>query len=271
VDLIEESYLLAKQIFEQHESKIRRDIDGSPYKLSLWAVYFTQKKIEQFLTAITYLASLDAEAYYYAIQAIMRLIYEHFMVGHYIWTKTRLDENDDCGQQYDAYYRASELLKQENYDLQVEGYEKGLKGHATPENLMKRMEGASVPITPKDINEVHILAAQFDIRRIIDYLLNKVPADDRFGSVHRMLPQFVREYNRLSTFVHNGPSAQAQAFQGIDRPVNKAQVVADSLQFAKICARVLKENLMMLLMQDRMEYIDLLAPILKLKEKKLGS
>jgi hypothetical protein len=271
MDLIQESYQVSKDIFDKHESKIRQDIDGSAYKLGLQAVYFTQKEIDQFLTAISYLASLGLGAYYYAIQANMRLIYEHFMVGHYIWTKIRLDENDDCGQHYDAYYRMSELLKQENYDLQVEGYEKDIKGHANPHNLMKRLERAAVPITPKDISEVHTIAAQFDIRRIIDFLLNKVPEDDRFASAHRLLPQFVREYNRLSSFVHNGPSAQAQAFEGIAKPVNKEKSVAESLQFGKICARLLKENLLILLMRDRKEYVDILAPIMQLKQKRFGS
>jgi hypothetical protein len=265
---IEESYLLAKEIFERNESKIRQDIKDSACKMSWEAVYFSQKKIGLFLTAIAHLASLDSEAYYYAIQATMRLIYEHFLVGHYIWTKTRLNENDDCGQQYYAHYRLSELLKQENYDLQVEGMEMNVKDHATPENLQKRLEGAPAPMSPKDIQEVHALARQFDVRVIINYLLNKVAADDHFGSVHRMLPQFVREYNRLSSFVHGGPSAEALAFEGIAQPVNKSATIADGLAFAKICSRVLQENLMMGLIPERNEYFNILAPIMQLKEEK---
>jgi hypothetical protein len=267
-DKIEESYFLAKDVFEQNESKIREDIQASICKMSWQAVYFSQKKIDLFLTAIAYLASLDSEAYFYAIQANMRLIYEHFLVGHYIWTKTRLSESDECGQHYYAHYRLSELLKQENYDLQVEGMELNLKQHATPENLVKRLEGAPIPISPRDIQEVHTLGRQFDVRVIINYLLNEVPADDQFNAVHRILPQFVRDYNRLSSFVHGGPSAEALAFEEVAKPVNKSVTVTDSLAFAKICSRVLKENLMLGLIPERNEYLNIVAPIMKLKKEK---
>ena len=68
--------------------------------------------------------------------------------------------------------------------------------------------------------------------------------------------------------MHSGPSAEALAFDGVAKTVNKSATIADSLAFAKICSRVLKENLMLGLIPERNEYLDLVNPFMKLKKEK---
>lgn len=264
---IEITYSLTREIFRQNIEKIIADGVASMYPQSHKALFYCQDKIDCLLNCIMLLNNQENVDNYYSIQVITRVFVEHFIIGHYIWTKTRIEQNDNCGVEYYAYYRVSELLKRENYDLGIEGIERNEKKYVTFENLQKRLEGYENPITPADIQEIHRIANQFDIKQIFHYVLNLIPNNEHFIEVHKSFAHFLRMYNNLSSFIHNGPSAEYETYHNEPKK-DKGEVVNESINYAKIASRVLKEHIMMLFAEEKPEYFALLEPIMELKKEK---
>jgi hypothetical protein len=140
MDKLESAYFLTTEIFEKNILKITKDTSMSLYRESHKALFFCQKKIDALLNSIEVLNVQNREDYYYSIQVSTRVLFEHFIIGHYIWTKTRIEKNDNCGVEYYAHYRLSELLRRENYELGIEGIEKNIKNNTTFENLQKGLK-----------------------------------------------------------------------------------------------------------------------------------
>lgn len=262
---IEDQYELTKKIFLDKTSKILEDSFKSSYPQTLKALFNYQRKISSLLNVLELLQVSDKEDIYYSVQSTTRVLFEHFLVGHYIWTKARIDKTDDCGVQYYSHYRLSEILKRENYELGLEGIESNIKKNATFENLRKRFSEYDKTITQQDIDEIHRIANQFDIKSIYNYFINKVPTGDHFTEFHRSLIQFLKEYNILSSFTHGGPSAEYEAFNN-EPPVDKAQRIIDCIKHGKNTLKTLQEHILMLLYSEFEEYGDILKPIMTLKK-----
>lgn len=112
---IEDQYELTKTIFLDKTSKILEDAAKSNYPQTYKAIFYCQKKIASLLDTLELLNASSSENVYYSVQSTTRVLFEHFLVGHYIWTKTRIEKNDKCGVEYYVHYRLSEILKRENY------------------------------------------------------------------------------------------------------------------------------------------------------------
>jgi hypothetical protein len=263
MDKIELNYSLTKDIFEKNILKINADRLTSKYPQSHKALFYCQKKIDCLLRGIDELSNKNE--YYYFIQATTRIIVEHFIVGHFIWTRTHIEKSDNCGIEYYAHYRLSELLKRENYELVIEGIEKKIKNNATFENMQRRFADAPHPITQSDIEDTHRIGNQFEIKSIFNYLLNRVPENDFFAESHKSLAQFLRMYNKLSSFVHGGPSAEFETYDD-ESIIDTKKTIEDSISYAKIASRLLKEHIMMLFLEEKPEYQQLLEPIMNLKK-----
>lgn len=262
---LESNFLLTKDIFEKNIAKIITDRSTSKYHLCHKALFYCQLKIDCLLTSIEGIGKQNKNNYYF-IQVLTRVIIEHFIIGHYIWTRTRIEKNDECGTEYYNHYRLSELLKRENYDLGIEGIEKNIKKYATFENLQKRFAEYPDPFTQTDIDDIHRIGGQFEIKSIFNYVLNKIPEKDLFIEFHKSLAQFLRMYNKLSSFIHNGPSAEYETYH--DEPIiDKYKTIEESISYAKIASRLLKEHIMMLFCEEKPEYFNILKPIINLKKK----
>jgi|GEM_PF-1654585 len=262
---LEDQYELTKMIFLDKTSKILEDITKSSYPQTYKAVFYCQKKIASLLDTLELLKASDYEDVYYSVQSTTRVLFEHFLVGHYIWTKARIEKNDSCGTEYYAHYRLSEILKRENYELGLEGIDNKIKNNATFENLKKRFSGYDKPITQQDIDEIHRIANQFDIKSIYNYVRNEVPSGDHFSELHKSLVQFLKEYNVLSSFTHGGPSAEFEAFHN-EPPIDKPQRIIDCIKHGKITLKTLREHILMLLFSEFEEYGEILKPIMALKK-----
>jgi hypothetical protein len=262
--LLEDQYESTKMIFLEKPSKIIEDISKSSYPQTLKALFYCQKKIASLHDTIERLKSSDIEDVFYSVQTTTRALFEHFLVGHYIWTKARIEKNDTCGNEYYVHYRLSEILKRENYELGLEGIENKIKNNANFTNLKKRFSGYDKPIIQQDIDEIHRIAHQFDIKSIYNYVRNEVPAGDHFTEVHKILVQFLKEYNILSSFTHGGPSAEFEAFHN-EPPIDKAQRIIDCTMYSKIILKTIRVDILMLLFLEFEEYAEILKPIMALK------
>ena len=263
---LEDQYELTKKIFLDKTSKILEDAPKSSYPQTLKALFNCQRKMSSLLDTLELLKASSGEDIYYSVQSTTRVLFEHFLVGHYIWTKARIDKTDDCGVQYYAHYRLSEILRRENYELGLEGIENKVKNNATFENLKKRFSDYDKPITQQDIDEIHRIANQFDIKSIYNYVINEIPTGDHFTQFHKSLVQFLKEYNILSSFTHGGPSAEYETFHN-EPPVDKAQRIIDCIKHGKTTLKTLREHILMLLFSEFQEYGDILKPIMELKKR----
>ena len=256
--------VIPNNIFLENTNKILRDIYSSKYPQSFKSLFYFQKKIDIILSSIQFINESITEDKYYTIQILTRVLFEHFIVGHYIFTKARIDNNDLCGTEYYVFYRLSEFLKRENYELGIEGIEKNIKNNATFENLKKRLEGYENKITQSDIEEIHKKGNQFEIKSILNYLINSTPSNDHYVGLNISLAHFLRQYNILSSFVHGGPNSESETFHG-EPTIDKLKIIEDSIKYAKIASKTTKEHILMLMFQERFEYNELLDPIMDLK------
>jgi len=253
---IDTHHQLTAEIFNRYSDKMLVDMKSSKYSQSHRALFYNQKKIDSFLEILT---TFQNEKDYYLYQAITRVVFEHFLVGHYIWTKTRVEKNDVCGEEYYMHYKVSEFFKRENYELRVEGIEKNIQKNNNIENI-KIKYPEFLELEQKDLEQIHSIAKQFDVRNLLDYIVNKIPDNDFFKESHRMFLHFLREYNNLSSFIHGGPMAEDESYH--DEPqIDKAKKIKENIQWSKIASRLIKEHIILLHLEERKEYLEIFEPI----------
>ncbi len=227
-------YEITKTIFLDNSERIIHDIDNSKYKNSNKALFYLNKKIDDLLTAIEPLQKHN----YYSSQVILRVIFEHYLLGHYIWTKTRIEKNDDCGKEYYVDYFVSEYLKRLSYDLKIDS----IVDKTISTDLLNQFQSKfpqHKDATQEDIDRIHKTANQFDIRHILDYTLNKTPKNDFFEHVHKTFHHFLRDYNKLSSFIHGGPSAENETYHELPK-VDKDIQIIQNIGWAKTGSRLVK-------------------------------
>jgi hypothetical protein len=255
---VEDHYNLTKLVFEKNRVKILADLETSVYKKSAKAIYRQQEKIEKLVTGLVAISKTDDN--FYSVQAMTRIIIEHFLVGHYIWTRTRLTKTDTVGEEYYAYYDISEFFKRENFELRVEGIRHNKKNNNTFQNILLKLP----QFTGVDENQlagIHKTAKQFDLRYILDYFINEIP-NDIFSDFHSIMLDALSQYNHLSSYIHGGPSAELETFEGRHK-TNKSLRIVDCVNTGKIYARTMKEHLLFLLADDNKDYIEILREIFK--------
>lgn len=259
---ITERYNRTKTIFDKHHDQILKDMDKSKYKKSIKAIYRQQDKISKLTEGL--IAISNTVDNFYPIQAISRIIIEHFIVGHYIWTKARLTKNDEIGEQYYMHYDISEFFKRENYELRIEGIRLNRKNHNTFDNIIKKHPEFK-DMEEGQLTEIHKTAKQFDVRDIFEYFINGIPKDI-FSDFHKLMLSALSEYNHLSSYVHGGPTAELETYEGRQN-TNREERIKDCIDFAKVYSRTMKEHVMLLLLEEMPEYIDVLRPLFpELKE-----
>jgi hypothetical protein len=74
----------------------------------------------------------------------------------------------------------------------------------------------------------------------------------------------LREYNKLSSFIHNGPSAEFETYHN-EPIIDKKKKMEESLKYAKVASKALKEHILMLLLEEKSEYYEILEPIMNFK------
>ena len=252
-------YEIAKEIFLKDSETILSDILSSKFAKSNKALYYLNLKIDNFLFSIEMMKAEN----YYSSQALLRLIFEHYLVGYYIWTKTRLENNDQCGEEYYIDYSVSEFFKRTSYNLKIDS----IKNNTTKIDLLShfRKEYPKYKaITQDDLDSIHRKASQFDVRQILNYTLNKTPTDDFFSNANKVYDHFLKEYNNLSSFVHGGPLAENETYHNSPK-IDKDQKISDNIEWAKTSSRLMKFYILTLLLDEKKYhayYKELMKPLI---------
>lgn len=259
---IEKRYKLTKRAFTQNKDEIESLVKNSKNPNTAKSLLRFVKKIEGIKEGITNVAD---QGDLYTSRILLRCLFEHEIVAFYIWTKYRIENNDDCGTQYYVDYFVSEQLKKEGFDLKVEGMLKNIKNNNNFENLKKKVSFLE-KATQQDIEKAHRSGNQFDISKIAHYLNHEMPSNDPFAQIHKnVIIDALNKYNYLSSYVHGGPSSEISVFENYskDKIENELQ---SAKEFAMIGSRLIMEFLIMLLADEHQKYAELIKIIAAYKQ-----
>jgi hypothetical protein len=234
---IESIYITTTKNFNKILSRIEFDIERSKFPYSITAILRFSKKIDYLLDTIK-----SSKVSYYVSQILTRVLFEHYLVSHYIWTKLRLEENDDCGKAFYMNYFVSEWFKKEHYNLQIEN----IIDKKKEKNYIQRLR-IKYPelkdLEQTDLDDINKISKQFDIKKIGEYLKNNTPEGDPYAKAHSAMLEFLDMYNKLSTFVHGGPSAERFTFEKKDT-IDYIRICNENIQWGMIASSQTKQNLM---------------------------
>ncbi len=89
---------LAERVYNEHQSKIDDAIMNSKTTPRTLGILKQFSIVNDGFSKI--LESLQSIENFYSSQAISRITIEHFLIAYYILTKCRLENNDECAQDY---------------------------------------------------------------------------------------------------------------------------------------------------------------------------
>ena len=110
---------LAERVYNEHQSKIDDSIMNSKTTPRTLGILKQFSIVNDGFSKI--LESLQSIENFYSSQAISRITIEHFLIAYYILTKCRLENNDECAQDYWNKYPVSEAFKQDNFNSRLDG------------------------------------------------------------------------------------------------------------------------------------------------------
>lgn len=223
-----------------------------PYTFKLLTRFIS--KTDQLLKS---LVGSKNEELFYSSQGLTRILIEHFIVAYYVWTKCRVDKSDDCALSYYGYYGLQELIKQENYNSKLD---KSYDPQKTPLENFKAKDDSFNDVSEADILDVNKKANQFDIRHILKYLQDELHVDDEFKSIHVIFLDFCKQYNKLSSFVHGGPTAEHQTFEN-KPPIDIGKVIENNIGKGIMVNFEIKTFVFLLLIEEDVAYFDIYEPI----------
>lgn len=168
-------YELVKNIYNQNIDKINKLTNESKFTLSFQVLQNFIVKINDIQKG---LESIHESKSFYASQALARISSEHFLIAFYIFTKTRIEESDECASDYLYNYAVYEMIKRKNYNAKLE---KTYDPKKTPlENFLVSTPEFSNKIEEADLLDINKKANQFDVRHILKYIQNELDPNDAF-------------------------------------------------------------------------------------------
>ena len=84
--------------------------------------------------------------------------------------------------------------------------------------------------------------------------------NDYFKSLHVLVHDVCKKYNKTSSYVHGGRMAELEAFENTP-PIDKSKILNDNVEFAKIFSYQILDFIMMLLLLEDKSFIKTYQPI----------
>jgi len=234
--------------FEEIRNEIENDIKLSNVPFTLKSLLRTSQKVDQILESIRLIKNQ-----FYSSQILIRSLFEHYIVSHYIFMKWYNHRNDIVGLDYYQKYMISEFIKQTSYNYQIDNIEKNGSGSIPLDELrkFKSLQDA----THADIQEMHMVGNQFEIKRIGKYFISLNVESYALKGVHRAMLDFMRRYNKLSSWVHGGPTADIITFEKelhLD-----LEITEENIKWSEIASKSIKFNIMSIMAFEFSEkYVD---------------
>jgi hypothetical protein len=255
---IEAQYELVTSIYVQNSQQIDELISKSKFPMAFECLKNFSFKLEEMKRSLEALESIEA---FYSSQSLSRILHEHFLVAFYIWTKCRVEDSDECAEDYMRYYPLFELIKRDNYNSKLD---KTYDTKITPlQNFLSKNPDFQAEITEEDVLDINKRANKFDIRNILKFMQEDLDEMDAFKSFRLMIANVCKEYNVTSSYVHGGRIADMQTFDNV--PVTrKEKVTAKNSGMAKVYACHILSFIMLLLIKEFPEFANTYRPVIDL-------
>lgn len=249
---------LVYKVYNENIDKIEELINQSKYPKTFQALKNFYFKIEDIKKSLVEIEKINC---FYSSQALSRILYEHFLVAYFIWTKCRIDKDDSCGSDYIEYYPLFELMKRDNYNAKLESGYNAKK--ITLQNFLTsnpEFNDTSNPITEEDVIDLNRRINKFDIRIILKYMQDDLDPNDTFKSLHVIIHDVCRRYNTISSYVHGGRLADLQTFE--NTPItDKLKVLRENSQYADVFCYQLLSLVILLIATENEEGFEIYKPI----------
>lgn len=243
--------------YKEIEDGIINDIENTTVPNTLKSLVRFSKKLDTIMDSLELIKDQ-----YYCSQILVRSLFEHFIVAHYIYIKWYLEKNDKTGSEYYREYMASEFLKQTSYNYQIDSIEAKANKTISLEDYrkIKGMEES----TQVDINQLHMIGNQFDIRKIGKYLMTVNIESKGLIGVHKGILDFMRRYNKLSSWVHGGPHSEIISFENSTHEMK--EICEENVRWAKSASRSIKFNIITIICgETNGKYFDVMEEMVNKK------
>jgi hypothetical protein len=251
-------YELVHRVYSENTNEIDERIGKSKFPVTFQVLKLFSLKINDILKS---LQSIEANQSFYSSQGLTRILYEHYLVAYFIWTKCRVDDNDECAIDYKQYYAIYEMIKQQNYNSKLD---KSYDLTKTPlQNFLIKvpeLDDPDNPLNQDNFTDINTRANKFDIRKILQYMQDSLDPNDYFKSLHVLVHDVCKKYNKTSSYVHGGRMAELEAFENTP-PIDKSKILNDNVEFAKIFSYQILDFIMMLLLLEDKSFIKTYQPI----------
>lgn len=258
-------YDLIHKIFEENKDKIGNSIKNSQYPETHKTLSLFHLKIEEFKSTFE---ALESNGSFYTSQCLSRILVEHFLVAYFIWTRCRIEKSDECAIDYVQYYAIYELIKQTNYNAKLKN---SYDTRQTPlQNfLIKHPEFTkfSEPFTEEDFKDINTRANKFDIRRILNYIQVDLNENDHFKTLELPILEICEKYNKLSSFVHGGRTAELNTYENTPA-IDKSAVLRENIDWALSFSQQLLSLQLVLLIDEDESLLEIYRPIYELINQK---
>lgn len=249
---------LVYKVYNENIDKIEELINQSKYPKTFQALKNFYYKIDDIKKSLIEIEKINS---FYTSQALSRILYEHFLVAYYIWTKCRIDKDDSCAIDYLEYYPLFELMKRDNYNAKLENrYDSKKSPLQNFLNSNPEFNDTLNPITEEDVIDINHRANKFDIRVILKYMQNDLDPNDKFKSLHVIIHDVCKRYNAISSYVHGGRLADLQTFE--NSPItDKLKITRENTQYADVFCYQLLSLVILLIASENEEGIKIYKPI----------
>ncbi len=213
----------------------------------------------KFLEINQSLESLEKLNAFYVSQGLTRIMLEHFIVAFYIWTKCRIDNNDECAYNYHYHYMVFEKYKQTNYNSKLD---KTYDKTKTPlENLLLKFPTHIGKIDENGIQELNMNSNKFDVRNILKFMQDDLDEFDFYKDHKDLIHTACINYNNLSSYVHGGRDAEYQTFEKLTE-IEKQKIIANNINFSTLFLREIKSWMFLLIIIEDRSFVKIYQPVI---------
>ena len=235
---INEQYNRITETFNRLRSVIENDIPKSEYENSLKALLRCSDKIDE-LGVITQLKQIN----FYTSQVLMRVIFEHYLVSDYIFTRSYKDKSDDVGEEYYKHYYCAEFFKRKSYSVQVDEIAEGKKQKRSSLEIIKENHPEFEDLSENDFAEINRIKNTFyDLKKIGEYLITSESEKNSVQDFNKAKLDLIKRYSDLSSYVHGGPIAEQDYLSKDEKETD--QIIDENRSWYKIASKQSKLNLL---------------------------
>lgn len=252
---------MINKIFDAHILEIKQDIENSKYPKTAKALYRYYKKI---LSMHLLIEKINLEEELYTGKILLRALFEHMIVSYFIFNQSLKEKNDKIGEEYYMEYFVQEFFKQKGYTQKIDNIRNHISKNINGLDYVKGKYEELNEVTAAQYQEINAAGNKFKIDNILKKLNELTEEENEFSELHNYMLVFLDEYNKLSSYVHGGPFAEKETF---DDEKNEEEEILNIKKWAKSSLNLIKENIIIFLLDEYPSYKSLLKPVMEEKIK----